>query len=268
MEKTYSVKNFKKMINENSDEFKAKIGDNVEKENKKNNNKSYQDAKTRSGAKDEKTTHDSPKKVDGNKGVTDYRFDGEVSDNFKKKVHAQAQGYTSVAEKDNGIEKAADFNDDFYKQAKEAGEEMDKNKKTFNKTGLRSRELPDNWFEKENMYESKSIKTVRFKNTEFLTEEHMISKIPDEMKSYGNIFKMCDKNNNTYIVEWKNNDDDKTKIIEHSNPKAVNESLEKMKKLYNYRSSQHYATTTGNERLNESNNGFTTTLKNIRKINS
>ena len=47
MEQIISVKALKNLISESSNEFKAKIGPNVESEDKKNNGKAYSDAKKR-----------------------------------------------------------------------------------------------------------------------------------------------------------------------------------------------------------------------------
>ena len=48
MEQVISVKALKNLISEGSSEFKAKMGPNVESEDKKNNGKAYSDAKKRS----------------------------------------------------------------------------------------------------------------------------------------------------------------------------------------------------------------------------
>ena len=47
MEMTYNVSDLKRLIAESSNEFKAVLGPNVEKENKSNNGKAYSDAKKR-----------------------------------------------------------------------------------------------------------------------------------------------------------------------------------------------------------------------------
>ena len=47
MEQTLSVKALKRLVAESSNEFKAVLGPNVEKENKSNNGKAYRDAKKR-----------------------------------------------------------------------------------------------------------------------------------------------------------------------------------------------------------------------------
>lgn len=269
MEKRFSVKELKQMIAEEKNEFKPVFGDGVESENKKNNDKTYKDTKSKTNAKEVEVKHELDDKTDGNKTTLDYELDYNPGENYKKRVHAQAQGYTSTLEKDNDVEKIGEFDDAFYKAAKEANKKMSDNKKKLKKSGLQARELSDDWFDKENMYENKSIKTVRFKKTEFLTEEHMVSKIPDEMKIEGNVFKMIDKNGNTYIVEWKKDDyknSSKALVIEHKNDKMVNETLERMKNLYGFKHSTNYSNTTGTERLNESTKGFTSTLDTIRKI--
>lgn len=264
MKNSISVSDLKKLIVEERNDFKAIMGDGVVSDNKKNNDKAYKDANKRTGAKEVTVKHNLPKKEDGNRTTLDYAFDVDPGENFKKRVHAQTQGYTSEAEKNNKIEKVGEFGDDFYKSAKEANKNLEKKKKEMKKSGLQGRELPDEIFDKGNMYENKTLKTVKFKKTEFLTEEHMISKIPDEMKTDGNVFRMKDKNENTYIVEWKNND--KVTVIEHIDDRKVNESLDRMKALYGFKYSSKYSKTTGQERINESNEGFTTTLKNSRNI--
>jgi hypothetical protein len=112
----------------------------------------------------------------------------------------------------------------------------------------------------EPLNEHRNIKTIFFKKTEFLTEGHMLSRIPDEFKTEGEQFKMKDKTGNTYLVEWKNN---KGVIISHSNKQGMNESLNRMKDLYSYSSTD--TNTTLNSRLNEDAN-FNSTLNNARKI--
>lgn len=269
MERKISVRDIRKAVNENKNEFKPKFGNGVESENKKNNNKAYQDIKKETNAKEVEFKHDLSDKLDGNKTTLDYELDNDPGKEYKKRIHAQAKGYTSTLEQDNNIEKTGEFDDSFYKTIKKANKEMSDNKKEMKKSGLQSREFSDKCFDKENMYENKNIKTVRFKKTSFLTEEHMISKIPDEMKTEGNIFKMADKNDNIYIVEWKKDEYKNSSnaiILEHINNRAVVEELEKMKSLYGFKHSTNYSKTTGQERINESNDAFASTLEKMRQI--
>lgn len=268
MEKSFSIKELKQMINENSNEFKPKLGKNVEKDNKSNNDKAYKETKKRTGATEEKPTKSKYEKTDYNRTTLDSKFDVEPSKEYKDRVHAQAKGYTSVDAEKNKIEKTGEFNDTFYQAAKKSNKEMSDNEKKIKKAGLRSRELPDEIFDNKNMYENRN-KTARFKRTTFLTEEHMISKIPDELKTEGNVFKMVDKNENTYIVEWKKDEFSnvsKAVILEHINKKEVNETIDRMKNLYNFKSTDNYTKATCQERINESNDNFVSTLNKIRKL--
>jgi len=126
METTYKVSDIKKLIQESSQEFKAKLGDNVESEDKKNNDKAYKDAEKM--AKDFNGKFKAPEKakyekVDGNRTTVDVRVDFEPSKEYKDRIKAQAEGYTSVDEKENGIEKAgAEFNDNAWQGIKKTGE--------------------------------------------------------------------------------------------------------------------------------------------------
>ena len=269
MERVYSVKDLKNIFLEEKNEFKPVFGDGVESTNKKNNDKSYKDSKTRTGAIETPKKKKATREGDRNRTTLDYDFDVDPGKEYKERIHAQAEGYTSKLEKSNKIEKTGEFNDDLYQSSKKTNDELSKHRKTIKKSGLQAKELPDEIFDKKNMYESKTMKTVRFKNTAFLTEEHMISRIPDEMKREGNIFKMKDKNDNTYIVEWKTDAYNKTSnaiILEHINDKKVNETLDRIKELYGFKLSEKYSRTTGQERIYESNDALASTLETMRKI--
>ena len=217
MEQTLSVKALKRLVAESSNEFKAVLGPNVEKENKSNNGKAYSDAKKRAKdydgglAKEEKKTK--YEKTDGNKTTLD-ACPENASESYKKRVHAQVKGYASEQEMDNGIEKQGDYsnNENIYQAIKKSGQEMHDNEQSFKETGLQASKMPKETFKKEEMYESrdgfdmrnlintikenshiektpvheqKSVKTVFFKKTSFLNEGHMISRIPDEFKNEG-----------------------------------------------------------------------------------
>ena len=293
MEKTFKVSDLKRLISESSSEFKPVLGPNVEKDNKSINGKAYDDAKKMAkdfdgglgknvggqGVKYEKT--------DANRTTLDYTPEN-ATDSYRKRVKAQVKGYTSEAEMNNDIEKAADFsdNENIYNGIKDSGKEIHDNEEDMKKSGLQAREWPEEVFKKEEMYESKdgfdmrqminrissfengktqinehkNIKTVFFKKTEFLTEGHMLSRIPDEFKNEGTTFKMKDKTGNEYLVEWRDN---KGVILEHSNKQGFNESINRMKDLYSYSSKD--TKTSLESRLNEDGN-FNSTLNNARKI--
>lgn len=296
MEQVISVKALKQLISESSNEFKAKMGPNVESEDKKNNGKAYSDAKKRAkdfdGGLSKELGEEKPKyeKVDYNKTTLDYTPDN-ASEDYKKRVHAQVKGYTSVAEMENGLEKTGDFsdNDNIYQGIKKSGQEMHDTEENIKASGLQAREMPKKTFVKGEMYESKEgvdmrniidslkqasyipkptlkenakIKTVFFKKTKFLNEEHMISRIPDEFKNEGTQFKMKDKKGSEYIVEWNNG---KAYVISHENKSKIVESLDKFHKFSNFESTANEKTTK-DIRLNENSN-INKMLEIIRNIN-
>lgn len=277
MEQVLTVKAIKGLIKESQQEFKAKIGNGVESGNKTNNGKAYSDAKKRAkdfdgGLSDEVGEKKAEyKKEDFNKTLMDYTPDN-VTPEYKKRVKKEFV---------NGD----DENEKIYKEFKKSGEEQQKNEKELKKSGLQAREWPDEVFDKGNMYESRDgfdmrkmlnslnekttrkqfneshVKTVLFKKTEFLNEAHMISRIPDDFKKNGTSFKMKDKNGSEYLVEWDNN---KANIIEHVNKKGMDESISRMKELFDYRSSD--TKTNYSDRLNENDDKFQETLNKMRKI--
>lgn len=277
MEQVLTVKAIKGLIKESQQEFKAKLGNGVESGNKTNNGKAYSDAKKRAkdfdgGLSDEVGEKKAEyKKEDFNKTLMDYTPDN-VTPEYKKRVKKEFV---------NGDKE----NEKIYKELKKSGEEQQKNEKELKKSGLQAREWPDEVFDKDNMYESRDgfdmrkmlnslnekttrkqfneshVKTVLFKKTEFLNEAHMISRIPDDFKKNGTSFKMKDKNGSEYLVEWDNN---KANIIEHVNKKGMDESISRMKELFDYRPSD--TKTNYSDRLNENDDKFQETLNKMRKI--
>lgn len=277
MEQVLTVKAIKGLIKESQQEFKAKLGNGVESGNKANNGKAYSDAKKRAkdfdgGLSDEVGEKKAEyKKEDFNKTLMDYTPDN-VTPEYKERVKKEFV---------NGD----DENEKIYKEFKKSGEEQQKNEKELKKSGLQAREWPDEVFDKDNMYESRDgfdmrkmlnslnekttrkqfneshVKTVLFKKTEFLNEAHMISRIPDDFKKNGTSFKMKDKNGSEYLVEWDNN---KANIIEHVNKKGMDESISRMKELFDYRTSD--TKTNYSDRLNENDDKFQETLNKMRKI--
>ena len=277
MEQVLTVKAIKGLIKESQQEFKAKLGNGVESSNKTNNGKAYSDAKKRAkdfdgGLSDEVGEKKAEyKKEDANKTLMDYTPDN-VTPEYTKRVKKEFV---------NGYEE----NEKIYKEFKKSGEEQQKNEKEFKKSGLQARELPDEVFDKDNMYESRDgfdmrkmlnslnekttrkqfneshVKTVLFKKTEFLNEAHMISRIPDDFKVEGTNFRMKDKSGNEYLIEWKNN---KPCILEHSNPNGAEESISRMKQLFDYKTSDTYSN--ASSRLNEDDAKFQDTLNKMRRI--
>lgn len=287
---TYKVSDLKKLVAESSNEFKAVLGPGVESENKKNNGKAYSDAKKRAkdydGGLEKEVGEEKPKyeKLDANKTTIDYKIDN-ASKEYKDRVKAQVKGYTSTQEMNNGIEKAGDYsnNENIYNGIKDSGKKIHDAEREYKFTKVQTREKPRE-YERNEMYESKDgfdmrnmidvfrsnttptvlkehVKTVYFKKTTFLSEDHMRSRIPDEFKKEGEQFKMKDKTGNTYLMEWKNNEG---KIIGHSNKTGMVESLDRMKEMYGYNTQD--TNTTKSYRINEGESALADTLAKMRKI--
>ena len=290
MEQVFTVKALKNLISESSNEFKAVLGPNVESEDKKNNGKAYSDAKKRAkdydGGLEKEILEDKPdyEKIDGNRTTLGYNPE-HVSKEYKDRINAQAKGYTSTLEMNNGLEKAGDFSDnekivdglkdaesrsrkaeDDYKytrvQIRDKNTSYKRNELYESEDGLEMRSMIDRFRANAQPTVLKEhVKTVYFKKTTFLSEDHMMSRIPDEFKKEGEQFKMKDKTGNTYLMEWKNN---KGNILEHTNKSGMSESLNEMKSLYSYDPSA--SETTHSDRMNESEAAFIDVLNKVRKI--
>lgn len=258
----FKVGDLRRLVMESTSEFKAKLGPNVEKDDKRINDTSYKESEKR--AKEFNGGINPPvkpkyEKKDYNRTTLDFGTEEDVDKEYKKRVHAQAEGYSSVMEKNNGEEKSGEFSSAFYDGAKKSGKELNDETAELKHTGLTASKLPKEKFETKDIYESAKPVTLYFKKTQFLSEEHMRSRIPDEFKVDGKRFMMKDKTDNQYLVEWKDN---KAVIIEHSNKAGLNEALDRMKSLMSYNTSSSLKNYTS---VNEREDGFMTTLNNARK---
>lgn len=259
-EVTYRVGDLKKLIRESSNEFKPVLGANVKSDNKKNNEKSYKDsekkAKEYDGGLREPEKKSLTDKCDGNRTTIDYNPITDPDDAYKKRVNAQMKGYTSDMEMNNGIEKVGDFDNEgrISKYLTKDRDEHDKDKKTVEKSGLTAREYPDKNFDKKHLNEDKRVKKLIFKNTRFVNESHMLSRIPEEYKRNGQKIYMKDKDDNEYIVECvQNNFKDciETNVISFKNERKMNEEVIRMKELFSYDSSEYFGSPNGRYNINE-----------------
>lgn len=261
-ETTYTVSELKNIIKESSLGLSPKMGKNVMRDNKSNNKDYYNNTKKKiedynKDANNEAKKSDLTPKVDNNKTTMDYSFMNEPDKMFKDKVKSQAKGYTSSLEEKNGIEKAADFdnNSELYDNLKDLHDEYAKNNLVGKKSGLTARELPDSTFERDSMFEN--VKKLIFKHTKFLGEEHMLSRVPDEYKKDGMRIVMKDNDENEYLIEWHVNDEkniSEGKVLKYRNKKHINEEMIKIKNLMNYKHSDYFNTTTSKMRENENKN--------------
>lgn len=251
MEKIYRVGDLRSIIKESSKEFSPVMGTNVEKDNKKINDEAYAEMTKAVKDYDGGARNESKKKISypdsDNLGMQDLEYDN-INDDFKKRVRAQMKGYTSAqAEKEHKNDPFgnAEFKD--VDNAKERHETLQKGKLAAKKIGLTSREIDPKDFEKQSqsVFETKKMCQIRFKNTVFMNENHMLSKVPDDFKVEGKKFIMKDKANNEFIVEWAED----PKVIAKT---KINEQKNRIHELFNYTRSN--SNTTSQSRLNEENN--------------
>jgi len=251
-----SVGDLKRIIAESSSEFKAKLGPNVEADNKKNNEKSYKDSEKRAKdydgglAKEEKKTLS--KKEDYNRTTLDYNPISEPDKETKDRIEAQAEGYTSKLEKDNKIDKVGDFggNKEISKQFKDQAENISDERAELAHTGLQARMMDKDKFKKNTMLESKpGAKRLRFKHTKFMNESQVLTRIPEQYKIDGQVIYMCDKADNEYIVECVRSERSgliETNIISYGNKTAMNEQMNRIQELMGFK-------TNTNDRYNQIN---------------
>ena len=247
-ERTFRVGDLRKFINEKN-EFKPVVGND---KNKDINGKAYSDIEKEvksvyKGIKDGDDKKTGPVTPEENQGMSDIRYDNEPD---YDRLQAQAEGYTSALAKKNHKNDEfgnADYgiSDYFKKHAKESN----KIKKDMKFQGLVSQHYDKNSYSAKTMYgESKNIDKIRFKKLRFISENHMLSKVPDMYKFEGSKFIMEDADKTSYLVEW--HDLEKPDIKKTLGAKVINERLDRVKSLMSYNPSEKYKLT---EHLNLDN---------------
>jgi hypothetical protein len=252
-----------------ANEFKPVVfGDD---ETKKINNKAYSDI-TKETSKYDGGLTKSNRKIGGgigatdNKGMHDLTYDN-INKPFQDRVKSQMKGYTSKDAEDK--HKNDDFgnatfdnNGKVYDAAKDHAKAAKQGKDTAAEIGLTGSKLNKKDIEDNDstMYESKKIKRLTFK-TQFISEGHMMSKIPDELKVEGKKFIMRDTADNEYLVEWSDRDPVVTKKV---NMTLVNEQKDRIKQLWGYKSAEA-SRTTPSFRIQEGNE-FSDMVNKARKL--
>jgi hypothetical protein len=246
---SYNVGDLKRAIKESTNEFKAKLGPNVESENKRNNRESYkkteENVKKYDGGLEEPKKKEIPPKTDRNATMLDLNPVVEPSKEYKDKVESQLKGFTSPMEENNGIVKGgATFDKDgkLGDYFKGQTEERNKEKEDLESSGLVGRVLYDkdkNNFKKHNLTNIKeNMKTKRliFKNTRFMNESQMFDRIPEEYKVDGQKIYMKDGYENEYIVECAKNEMGvvETNIVSYDNKNIMNEQVDRIFNLFLY----------------------------------
>lgn len=272
--RVYTLGDLRRVIKESSDEFKPKLGLNVEKDNKKINNDAYKqisketkvyDGNVKNNDKNE-SIGDAPTAAT-NKGMQDLEYQG-MNNEFKDRVKSQLKGYTSVEDEKNHkgdvFGNAVFGNDKQYKKMADKAKKDKEMKDLGKEIGLTSREIEKGKFKELNntMFESNNMKKLVFKHTTFLSENHVATRIPDEYKTNGSKFLVKDKSDNEYLVEWA---DDKANITKRISNEQINEEKNRIKELYNYKSKEYFNGTTTKTRLDEDNK-FSDMLNKARKL--
>ena len=273
---TYSVGELRRIIRESSqNEFKPKLGPNVERDDKKNAQDAYKTAEKRAknydgGLKTPEKMKLSPRE-DGNKTMLGLDYDNEPGDGYKKRVKAQAMGYASDAEKNNDIEKVGEFNDDFYENEKKTVKQMSDDRENIRTAGLVSSELKDKdkeYGKVNTVFNEGRMKRLTYQHTKFMNESQIFSKIPEDFKVDGNKFIVRDATESEYLVEWcvdKKNNISEGRIIKERNLRETDKTIDRMAELMGYKSSSVYGRSSSRSTINENNN-VKDMLDNIRNI--
>ena len=190
-----------------------------------------------------------------------------ISKPFKDRVKAQMKGYPSAENEKlhknepfgNAYYDSNNLSNDIADHAKEAKKEKDKSKTDGLVSSKYKKETEEN---SDTMFESKKISKIQFKHTQFLSEGHMLSKVPDEFKVEGKKFIMKDTANNEYLVEWTAKQPNVTKKL---NKTQVNEEMNRIKALYGYKSKDYFTTTNSQSRMNE-NKEFSDMINKARQL--
>ena len=273
---TYSVGELRRIIRESSqNEFKPKLGPNVERDDKKNAQDAYKTAEKRAknydgGLKTPEKMKLSPRE-DGNKTMLGLDYDNEPGDDYKKRVKAQAMGYASDAEKNNDIEKVGEFNDDFYENEKKTVKQMSDDRENIRTAGLVSSELKDKdkeYGKVNTVFNEGRMKRLTYQHTKFMNESQIFSKIPEDFKVDGNKFIVRDATESEYLVEWcvdKKNNISEGRIIKERNLRETDKTIDRMAELMGYKSSSVYGRSASRSTINENTN-VKDMLDNIRNI--
>ena len=262
---SYSVAELKHLIKESANEFKPVIGPNVTKDDASSNKKTYSDAKKRAqdydgGLKDPKNMKLNPK-ADNNRTTLDYIPSNEPDETYKKRVEAQGKGYTSELEEKSKTERNGEFDENgkILKQFEDNNNDINDIRSKRAHSGLVSQHMPKTPLETNRLYEDNKpkAKRLKFKNTRFLNEGMMLSKIPEAYKEDGQIIYMKDGYDNEYIVECAKSEKSgmmETNVIKYQNKTIMNEQLNRINELMSFGSPKNSTSQSYNEKINEKSN--------------
>jgi hypothetical protein len=119
--------------------------------------------------------------------------------------------------------------------------------------------------QKQKIKESKTMKRLRFKKP-FNGVENALNLIPESYKVDNKTFQMTD-GNESYEIRWEGSiNEGKASILKASDKTLMNEDMQRMKELFNFKSQDTLGNLKGTERLNE-NKQFDTIWNKTKNIN-
>lgn len=260
----YTISDLNRIIKEGN-EFRPTMGVNVVRDNTKNNEKAVGDimketSKLEKGAKTSKKASKSELDQDWNRTTLDSHFAYEPSREYKERVRAQVHGFPSKENEENSDteeNESLDYegNKEFYKEQTSKSKKINDNDMEIKRSGLAARTKPKENFKNQTIFnENKTMKRLHFKNTRFLSESQMLSKVPEDYKTDGNVFLMKDCTGAEFIVECTVDDRfnfAKFNVVTKPTKKALNEEFNRMEKLYEYKSEDYNTGTTNQSRKDE-----------------
>lgn len=276
----YSKKELRDIIMESSkNEFKPVVGKNVESDNKKNNEKSYEDIKKETGVEEYKRPTGKIPEMDYNKGLEDLSFDVDPDDKTKERWKAHMLGYDSVEAMKRGEKDVANVdyegNKLIYDAMKKHHERISDEQFAMATAGIQGHNLKqDGILKKKPSVFKESIKPKRlsYKRTKFLNENEVLNRIPEEYKKDGQLIYVNDCADNEFIVECKKSAKGgfvETTVISHTNKTQINEQMDKIEHLFNYKVGNNFKQDVQASRINEcKDDGIKDMLKIVRGLNN
>ena len=265
--KRYTLNELRTLMEEKS-EFKARLGDGVVTNDKKNNKEGVEDilkdTERVSGRRTLKKNDKGGDNVeDYNKTTLDVDFDRDPGKEYKDRVEQLAVYGTphklTDEEKDPEKNGGYDYENpkNIFDAQKEKNKRMSDTELELKTSGLKAREQDEDKFKNNTLFkESKAMKRLHFKNTRFLSEAQLIKKVPEEYKTDGNRFYMRDNTGTDYLVECrvdKEYNHTTINVLNKINKTELNEQLNRMRNLSNYESGDYFTGTSTESRKTEDN---------------
>lgn len=243
----YSGAEFNKMLQESIPGYNPVLGPAITSTNKKVNKDSNKETLKNVDATVKDNIKGDSKPVKFNTQVTkdlqdygddmlDLEYANDPSKEFKDRIKKGLEGDSTMGNK-AGDGSSNEAGKEYYKNSKEKSKiktDLDHITKT---TGIVSKniDLPKRPTAFESIDERK-IKRLNFKNTSFLSENHIMTLIPEDYKKDGNKFIMKDKFSDEYLIEWKiTENENKGVVVAHENKVKLNEEFNRIKNLYNFK---------------------------------